>query len=180
MPGLWRSPGEGKGYPLQENSMDYTVHGVTKSWTRLSDFHLGTKRKRILAYIYFKSSSWPDSSHSKESAWNSGNLDSIPGVGRSPGEGYGNPLQDPCLENPHGQRSLVGYSLWGSKELDKTERLNTPGPINSMLILFLRRAVTEMFTKCEFRYSTSSLRTSVSSSLKWDIISANFIGFLGN
>ena len=35
--GLGRSPGEGKGYPLQysglENYMDYTVHGVTKSWT---------------------------------------------------------------------------------------------------------------------------------------------------
>ena len=44
IPGLGRSPGEGKGYPLQysglENSMDYVVHGVTKSWTRLSDFHL--------------------------------------------------------------------------------------------------------------------------------------------
>ena len=41
--GLGRSPGEGKGYPLQysglENSMDCTVHGVTKSRTRLSDFH---------------------------------------------------------------------------------------------------------------------------------------------
>ena len=43
IPGLGRSPGEGKGYPLQysglENSMDYTVHGVANSWTRLSDFH---------------------------------------------------------------------------------------------------------------------------------------------
>ena len=43
IPGLGRSPGEGKGYPLQysglENSMDCIVHGVTKSWTRLSDFH---------------------------------------------------------------------------------------------------------------------------------------------
>ena len=41
-PGLGRSPGEGKGYPLQysgpENSMNCIVHGVTKSWTRLSDF----------------------------------------------------------------------------------------------------------------------------------------------
>ena len=37
IPGLGRSPGEGKGYPLQypslENSMDCIVHGVTKSWT---------------------------------------------------------------------------------------------------------------------------------------------------
>ena len=44
IPGLGRSPGEGKGYPLQysglENSMDCIVHGVTKSQTRLSDFHL--------------------------------------------------------------------------------------------------------------------------------------------
>ena len=43
IPGLGRSPGEGKGYPLQypglENSMDCIVHGVTKSRTRLSDFH---------------------------------------------------------------------------------------------------------------------------------------------
>ena len=43
IPGLRRSPTEGKGYPLQysglENSMDYTVHGVAKSQTLLSDFH---------------------------------------------------------------------------------------------------------------------------------------------
>ena len=43
IPGLQRSPEEGKGYPLQysglENSMDFIVHGVAKSQTRLSDFH---------------------------------------------------------------------------------------------------------------------------------------------
>ena len=43
IPGLGRSPGERKGYPLQyfglENSMDGIVHGVAKSWTRLSSFH---------------------------------------------------------------------------------------------------------------------------------------------
>ena len=57
----------------------------------------------------------------KESACNAGDLGSIPGLGRSPGEGHGNPLQYSCLENPHGQRSLVGYSPWGHKELDMTE-----------------------------------------------------------
>ena len=36
-----------------------------------------------------------------------------------------NPLQYSCLENPHGQRSLVGYSPWGCKELDMTERLSS-------------------------------------------------------
>ena len=44
-----------------------------------------------------------------------GGAGSIPGSGRSPGEGNGNPLQYSCLENPHGQRSLVGYSPWGHK-----------------------------------------------------------------
>ena len=42
IPGLGRSPGEGKGYPLKysglENSMDCIVHGVTQSWTQLSNF----------------------------------------------------------------------------------------------------------------------------------------------
>ena len=42
-----------------------------------------------------------------------GNLGSIPGLGRSPGGGHGNPLQYSCLENTHGQRSLVGYNPWG-------------------------------------------------------------------
>ena len=36
-------------------------------------------------------------------------------------EGIGNPLQYSCLENPHGQKSLVGYSPWGRKESDTTE-----------------------------------------------------------
>ena len=43
IPGVGRSLGEGKGYSLQysglENSMDYAVHGIAKSWTQLSDFH---------------------------------------------------------------------------------------------------------------------------------------------
>ena len=43
IPGLGRSPGKGKGYPLQhsgrKNFMDYIVHGVAKSWTHVSDFH---------------------------------------------------------------------------------------------------------------------------------------------
>ena len=37
----------------------------------------------------------------------------------------GNPLQYSCLENPHGQRSLVGYSPWGHKESDTTEQLSS-------------------------------------------------------
>ena len=59
----------------------------------------------------------------KESTCNVGDLGSIPGLGKSPGEGNGNPLQYSCLENRHGQRSLAGYSPWGHKESDMTERL---------------------------------------------------------
>ena len=43
---------------------------------------------------------FPGSSNGKESACNAGDLGSIPGLGRSPGEGHGNPLQYSCLENP--------------------------------------------------------------------------------
>ena len=49
----------------------------------------------------------------------------IPGFGRSE-EGNSNPLQYSCLES-HGQRSLVGYSPWGCKELNLTERLTHTG-----------------------------------------------------
>ena len=51
----------------------------------------------------------------KESVCNEGDLGSIPGLERCLGGGNYNPLQHSCLENPHGQRSLVGYSQWGCK-----------------------------------------------------------------
>ena len=54
-----------------------------------------------------------------------GDLSSIPGLGKSPGEENGNPLQHSCLENPCGQRTVSGYSLWGLKESDMTQRLST-------------------------------------------------------
>ena len=83
IPGLGRSPGEEKGYPLQysglEKSMDSIVHGVPKSWTQLSDF---------------------GGSDGKEFTCNAGDLSSIPGLGRSPGEEKGYPLQYSCLRIP--------------------------------------------------------------------------------
>ena len=60
-------------------------------------------------------------SDGKESACNAGDPGLSPGSERSPGEGNGYPVQHFCLEIPHGQRSLVGYSPWGSKESDMTE-----------------------------------------------------------
>ena len=50
-----------------------------------------------------------------------GDLGSTAGSGRCPGEGNGNPLHSSCLGEFHGQRSLVGYSPWGHKELDVTQ-----------------------------------------------------------
>ena len=64
-------------------------------------------------------------SDGKEFTRNLGDLGSISGSGRPPGGGHDNPLQYSCLENPHGHRSLVGYSPWGHKELGTTERLST-------------------------------------------------------
>ena len=60
-------------------------------------------------------------SDGKESAYNAGDMGLIPGSGRSPGRGHGYPLQYSCLENPHGQRSLMGYRPWGPKKLDRAE-----------------------------------------------------------
>ena len=65
------------------------------------------------------------SSAGKESACSMRDLGSIPGLGRSPGGGHGNPFQCSCLENPHGKRSLAGCSPWVHKALDPTERLST-------------------------------------------------------
>ena len=60
IPGLGRSPGEGKGYPLQysglENSTDSLVHGVAKSRTRLSDFHFIKKTKLVYKQILLANS----------------------------------------------------------------------------------------------------------------------------
>ena len=50
--------------------------------------------------IIFSISGFPDGSDGKVSAYNAGDLDSIPGSGRSSGEGNGNPLHYSCLENP--------------------------------------------------------------------------------
>ena len=58
---------------------------------------------------------FPGGSGDEESACNLGYLSWIPGLGRSPGRGHGNPLQYSHLENPQGQRSLGDCSPWGRK-----------------------------------------------------------------
>ena len=93
--GLGRYPRGRKGYPLQyfglENSMDCIVHGVAKSPIGLSDFHFHCQHADQMGF--------PFGTVVKNPPANAGDLSSIPGSGRSPGEGNGNPLQYFGLEN---------------------------------------------------------------------------------
>ena len=75
---------------------------------------------------------FPDGSDGKESACNVGNLVSIPGSGRSSGEGSGNPLQNSCLENPMGgawQATVHGVAKSCTRLSDFTSELGrSDGP----------------------------------------------------
>ena len=57
-----------------------------------------------------------DGKESTHNAEATGDVGSIPELGKIPGGGHGNPLQDSCLENLREQRNLVGCSPWGHKE----------------------------------------------------------------
>ena len=90
IPGAGRSPGEGNGYPLQhsllENPMDRgvwwaPVHRVTRV------------RQELVTKLLSQFKGFAGGSDSKESTYNAGELGSVPGLGRSPGEGNGYPLQ---------------------------------------------------------------------------------------
>ena len=78
--------------------------------------------------FHFRNMNFPGGSDGKESACNAGDPGSISGLGRSPGEGHGNPFQFSCLENRHGQRGLLGYSPWGPK----SRRLSDEAHTNTM------------------------------------------------
>ena len=88
--------------------------------------------KHLLSLIGKLTEDFPGGSDGKASAYNVGDLGSIPGLGRSPGEENGNPLQYSWRRKwqptpvflpgkSHGQRSLVGYSPWYCKESDMIE-----------------------------------------------------------
>ena len=107
--------GEENGYPLQYSSLEdpmdrrtwqATVRGVAKSRRRLSDYHYQMDWAS-------QGAQWVKNPHAVQ--------ETIPGLGKSPGGGHGNPLQYFCLENPRGQSILAGYSPWGCKELNVTE-----------------------------------------------------------
>ena len=91
--------------------------------------------------------SFPGGTDGKESARNAGHLGLIPGLGRSPGGGHGNPLQCSLLENLHGQKSPGGYSPWDCKESDTTEQLS-PAQLSYTVTLtsgVLEHSMTRLF-----------------------------------
>ena len=75
-------------------------------------------KKRGYMYMY----GFPGGSVCKESACSASDPGSVPGLGRSPGEGNGYPRQYSCLENST-DRALMGYSPWGLKEPGTSEQL---------------------------------------------------------
>ena len=80
---------------------------------------------------------FPGGSDRKVSAYNAEDRGSIPGSGRSPGEGNGNPLQYSCLENPMDEGAWT-LCPWGGKESDTTEQLHfTYGNEYVSMLMFL-------------------------------------------
>ena len=75
--------------------------------------------------------------NSPANAGDTRDMDSIPGTGRSPGGGNGNPLQYFLPGKLHGQRILVGYSPWGHKESDMTEHIYTHSYVTAEITEYL-------------------------------------------
>ena len=111
---------------LNLNANKYILKG---EWSWQKSSHLFIK---MLAVFLFRLP-WR---LSKESPFNVGGLGLIPGMGRYPGGGRGNPLQFSCLESPQGQRNMVGYSPWGHKESDMTEQLSTFSSLSLQILFF--------------------------------------------
>ena len=115
--GSGRSPGEGNGKPLQYSCLEIpmdreawqaTVHGISTVRHVLAASFRFNRQQLISSWIFIQ---WgfPGGSEVKASACNAGDLGSILGSGRSPGEGNGNPLQYSCLENP-----MDGGAWWAT------------------------------------------------------------------
>ena len=85
-------------------------------------------------FTYTNQLGFPDSSVGKESTCNAGDPASIPGSGRSPGEGNGNPLQDSCLENPM-DCGLPGSSVHGVARVRHGLVTKPPPPANTVSLL---------------------------------------------
>ena len=113
------------------------VHGVARSRTQLSNFtltfhfHALEEEMAIHSTVLAWRIPWTEEpggllsmgSHRVRHDWS--DLAAAAAARCVSGEGKGYPLQYSCLENPHGHRSLAGFSPWGRKELDTIEWLST-------------------------------------------------------
>ena len=107
-----------------------SVHRVAKSQTLLKQFSTRTRTHTHTLYV-LRSQVALVAKNSPADAGDSRDGSLIP-RSKSPGVGIGNLFQYFCLEDPHGQWSLVGYNAWGHKELDKTKAQ----PSNVTLYIF--------------------------------------------
>ena len=96
------------------------IHSLSCEW---ADWNKGSQGPSLVASLV----GFPSSSDSKASAFNKGDPGSVPGSGRSTGEGNGNSPQYSCLQN-FMTEELAGYSPWGCKESDTTKRLTYTRP----------------------------------------------------
>ena len=108
----------------------------------------GRKESDMTERLHFLSGG----SDSKESAWNEGDLNLIPGLGRSLRGGHDNPLQCSCLENPHEQRSLAGYKSMGLQRAghDWATKHILLYIIPSCLFCIFSYVLRDMFKDCYF------------------------------
>ena len=111
------------------------MHGVIKSWTGLSNFHFHFSHFLLASQVGFSG---------KKCACQAGDTGLIPGSGRSPEEGNGNPLQHSCLEIPQteepGGLQSIGSQRVGHNIATKPQQ---------------RQTFFELF--CDFRFTNSSL-----------------------
>ena len=119
------SPGEGNGYPFQYSCLENSMEGYSpwdcEEFDTSEQLTLSLSLFKVYAQIYFfacgctvipepfaeESLCSPDSTDGKESACNAGDPGLIPGLGISPEEGKGNPLQYSCLENTMDRRAWL-------------------------------------------------------------------------
>ena len=82
----------------------------------------------------------------------------VQSLGWKDGGGHGNPLQYSCLENPHRQKSLVGYNPWGHKELNMTVQLSTKNT-HYVFITLLKTQGYNVVIICSFQVTSFKKKT---------------------
>ena len=120
--------------PLRDLTVGYILQDlIFYNLTSQSNPHLLTWFSHIKTKQFMAGLKYGTGSELNASASNVGDRGSIPGLGRSPGEGNGNPLPVFLPGEYHGRRRLVGYNPLGRKESDMIDRLHFTSPDAIML-----------------------------------------------